>query len=189
MPHPVKDLDVRPILRDGGEPFSAIMEAVEGLAEGQALRLLATFKPTPLFAVLGKRGFSHAEREIDGGDWEITFTPTGAGAATTPLPATPPAVPPARRGATAGSGPGEADTTGWPAPAQVLDNRGLMPPEPMVLTLEAIEALPAGEVLEIHNDRDPIFLYPELAQRGHLAHRDPQADGSFRVRIRKGGAA
>ena len=38
------DVDVRPILRAGGEPFSVIMQAVEGLEPGQGMRLLATFK-------------------------------------------------------------------------------------------------------------------------------------------------
>jgi hypothetical protein len=46
------DVDVRPILRAGGEPFSVIMQAVEGLEPGQGIRLLATFKPIPLFGVL-----------------------------------------------------------------------------------------------------------------------------------------
>ncbi|MDE3116362.1 MAG: DUF2249 domain-containing protein [Pseudomonadota bacterium] len=71
-------LDVREILKSGGEPFSDIMRSVESLAPGQGLRLLAIFKPVPLFAVLAKRGFSHTEREIGGGDWEVTFTPTAA---------------------------------------------------------------------------------------------------------------
>jgi uncharacterized protein (DUF2249 family) len=76
-------LDVRDILKAGGEPFSQIMQAVEALAPGEGLRLLATFKPVPLFGVLAQRGFEHAEREIGGGDWEVIFTPAeqGAGAA------------------------------------------------------------------------------------------------------------
>jgi uncharacterized protein (DUF2249 family) len=69
------ELDVRPILRGGGEPFEAIMTAIAGLAPGQGLRLLATFKPAPLFSVLGARGFTHEAREIDGGDWEVLFHP------------------------------------------------------------------------------------------------------------------
>lgn len=73
-------LDVRDILKAGGEPFSAIMQAVDGLAPGQALKLLATFKPVPLFAVMSQRGFDHSEREIGGGDWEVTFTPSANGA-------------------------------------------------------------------------------------------------------------
>lgn len=45
------DLDVRPILRDGGEPFSVIMAALAKLEPAQGIRLYATFKPIPLFAV------------------------------------------------------------------------------------------------------------------------------------------
>jgi uncharacterized protein (DUF2249 family) len=71
-------LDVRDILKAGGEPFTAIMQAVDGLQPGQGLKLLATFKPVPLFAVMAQRGFGHCEREIGGGDWEVTFTPSGA---------------------------------------------------------------------------------------------------------------
>lgn len=69
-------LDVRDILKAGGEPFSEIMQAVAGLAPGQGLRLLATFKPVPLFNVMAQRGFTHSEREIGGGDWEVVFTPS-----------------------------------------------------------------------------------------------------------------
>jgi hypothetical protein len=68
-------LDVRDILKAGGEPLSQIMQAVEALVPGQGLRLLATFKPVPLFNVMAQRGFGHAEREIGGGDWEVIFTP------------------------------------------------------------------------------------------------------------------
>ena len=78
MTSPHYELDVRPILRQGGEPFSAIMEAVAALAPGQGLRLLATFKPLPLFQVLGARGFEASSREIGNGDWEVVFSPTGA---------------------------------------------------------------------------------------------------------------
>ncbi len=73
-------LDVRDILKEGGEPFSHIMQAVAGLSPGQGLRLLATFKPVPLFGVRAQRGFGHDEREIGGGDWEVIFTPSAVGA-------------------------------------------------------------------------------------------------------------
>lgn len=88
--HDLSTLDVRDILKAGGEPFSQIMTAVEALAPGQGLRLLATFKPAPLFVVMAQRGFGHTEREIGGGDWEVIFLPSdqsagraaaGAGAA------------------------------------------------------------------------------------------------------------
>lgn len=68
-------LDVREDLRVGREPFSRIMDAVARLAPGQALVLYATFEPTPLFAVMARKGFGHTARQIDGGDWEVRFEP------------------------------------------------------------------------------------------------------------------
>ena len=67
------DLDVRPLLSAGGEPFGKIMETVAALGPGEGLRLLATFKPVPLFQVLGSKGFTYEAREIGGGDWEVMF--------------------------------------------------------------------------------------------------------------------
>ena len=59
------ELDVRPILRDGGEPFGAIMGAVGKLAKGQRLRLYATFKPEPLFQVMASRGFANEASPLE----------------------------------------------------------------------------------------------------------------------------
>ncbi len=67
------DLDVRPILEAGGEPLGAIMAAVSALGPDQGLRLLAPFKPVPLFELLAGRGFRHQATEIAGGDWEVLF--------------------------------------------------------------------------------------------------------------------
>jgi TusA-related sulfurtransferase len=167
------ELDVRTTLRAGGEPFAEIMAAVNGLGAGQGLRLLATFKPTPLFHVLGSKGFAHVERELDGGDWEVLFTP-GASADESATPATQPA---------------EGDAAEWPAPARELDNRDLDPPEPMVRILEATEAMASGEVLAALLCREPIFLFPELAKRGHRWRGAFEPDGkTYRVLVRVGAA-
>jgi hypothetical protein len=69
----VVDLDVRPILRDGGEPFSQIMDAAATVPGDGALRLRATFKPTPLFGVMRMRGFKHWIEHGEGDDWIIWF--------------------------------------------------------------------------------------------------------------------
>jgi uncharacterized protein (DUF2249 family) len=71
---PVRELDVRPLLASGQGPMGAIMEAVQALAPGQALRLIAPFEPAPLYARLGDRGFTHLTRRRDDGSFEITFT-------------------------------------------------------------------------------------------------------------------
>jgi uncharacterized protein (DUF2249 family) len=167
-----RELDVRPVLKAGGEPFAAIMETINNLAPGQGLRLKATFKPTPLFAVLGSRGFAHEESEIGGGDWEVLFTPTGEA----PTGASP---------APAGADAGEA---AWPEPKLEMDNRELDPPEPMVKILAATETMAKGEVLAALLGREPIFLFPELAKRGHAWRGGFEPDGTtYRVLVRVGG--
>lgn len=161
------DLDVRPILRDGGEPFGAIMEAVARLAPGQSLRLVAPFKPVPLFGVLGAQGFEPAAREIGGGDWEVLFSPQAA------------AQPRDR--------PVSAESDDWPEPSIEIDNRDLDPPEPMVRTLEVLEKLMPGEALAAILPREPIFLLKELDSRGHRWRGATEPDGSYRIVIRAGG--
>ena len=47
-----------------------------------------------------------------------------------------------------------------------LDVHGLKPPQPMIRILGLIDSGEAGDVLIIHFDVEPIFLYPELDDRG-----------------------
>ena len=139
------DVDVRPILRAGGEPFSVIMAALDHLDPGQGLRLYAPFKPAPLFAVMADKGFAHSERELDGGEWEVLFEPVTAPAA---------------------SPPQAHSFDEWPEPKTKLDNRDLDPPEPMVRILAAAEKLAPGETLSALLRREPVFLFPQLEKRG-----------------------
>jgi uncharacterized protein (DUF2249 family) len=170
------DLDVRPVLRAGGEPFEDIMNAVNGLKPGEGLRLLATFKPTPLLHVLGSRGFTHAAKEIGGGDWEVLFSPiagaTAAPAGTTSSPAA------------------SASDAAWPEPSQHMDNRDLEPPEPMERIMAATEKMAPGQVLSALLCREPIFLFPQLAKRGHRWRGGFEADGkTYKVLIQVGSLA
>ncbi|GAB1583062.1 DUF2249 domain-containing protein [Phyllobacterium phragmitis] len=159
------DLDVRPILRNGGEPLGAVMAAVAALAPGQSLRLLAPFKPVPLFQVLASRGFEPSAREIGASEWEVIFTPT----ATTARETDPNAA---------------ASGAGWPEPLLEMDNRDLDPPEPMVRTLRAVEILEPGQTLAALLPREPLFLFEELQRRGHKWRGSLEADGSYRIVIR-----
>jgi uncharacterized protein (DUF2249 family) len=165
------DVDVRPILRAGGEPFGEIMAAVAKLQPGQGLRLLATFKPTPLFQVLGSKGFSYQAQEIEGGDWEVLFAPGATAAAG--IAATRTAI--------------ATDDGAWPEPVQHMDNRDLDPPEPLVRILAATEAMARGEVLSALLCREPLFLLPELAKRGHAWRGGFETDGkTYKILIRVG---
>jgi len=52
------------------------------------------------------------------------------------------------------------------ADAVHIDVRNLEPPEPMLAILEAIDGGEIDTALIAHLDREPIFLYPELDERG-----------------------
>lgn len=69
----VVELDVRPILRNGGEPFSVIMKTVDTVPPGGVFRLRATFKPVPLFAALKVKGWDHWVVDGAGDDWQVWF--------------------------------------------------------------------------------------------------------------------
>ncbi len=47
-----------------------------------------------------------------------------------------------------------------------IDVRGLSPPEPMVAILTLLEHPDTNDRVFVHHDREPVFLYPELAERG-----------------------
>jgi TusA-related sulfurtransferase len=122
--------------------------------------------------VLGSKGYTHQAKELDGGEWEVLFTPTDTA--------------PASTGGTAVS-PG--DDSAWPAPVQEMDNRDLDPPEPMVRILAATESMKPNEVLSALLCREPIFLFPELAKRGHSWRGGFEADGStYKVFVRVKGS-
>lgn len=70
---PVEELDVRPIIDGGGEPFTAIMDAAARVGAGQVLHLVNRFEPVPLYHALAKRGFENWTRRRDDGDWEVWF--------------------------------------------------------------------------------------------------------------------
>lgn len=66
-----------------------------------------------------------------------------------------------------------------------LDNRGLSPPEPMLRILDALDALPAGGKIMAQMDRRPLFLFPELEERGCSYVCDPTEEGGYLLTIEK----
>jgi len=156
-------LDVREEIRAGREPLIRIMTAVKALGADQVLVLRAPFEPFPLYEVLGRRGFAHWTERADPDDWSVWFfRDAGPVSAPTPGPATP------ARDARV-----------------VLDVRGLEPPHPMVRVLQAAERLPLGSVLEVRHERRPIFLYPQLDERGFDHETDEPEPGLVRILIRR----
>ncbi len=64
-----------------------------------------------------------------------------------------------------------------------IDVRGLAPPGPMVAILTLIEHPDCPASVIVHHDREPIYLYPELAER-HWRHTVvPGEPGEVRLQL------
>lgn len=167
------ELDVRPMLERGEEPFKAIMKSARPVPIGSALRLIAGFEPVPLYDVLGKQGFVPWARQDASGDWEIIFY----------------------RERAAGDAPPAPDTTArapqldWNEPAAsevTIDVSELVPPEPMIKILQALEGLPPGGRLLVHHVRRPMHLYDRLDEMGYAHDTRELAPDRIEVLIQKG---
>src|SRR5262245_10241176 len=155
------DLDVRDDIGQGIEPFARIMAAAKALRDGEALALRTPFEPVPLYNVLGRRGLAHWTERRAPDDWSVWFYRDAT------APASAADAPPAVEG------------------GRTLDVRGLEPPLPMVRVLERLDGLAEGEELEVIHDRRPLFLYPQLDERGFAHETDEPEPGVVRIRIGK----
>lgn len=187
----VNDLDVRPILQSGGEPFKEIMSTVSRTSATGAIRLRATFEPKPLYNVLGAQGWSHWVEHGNGEDWIIWFYHDLASASAT-----------SKKSEKSNSQTTEANL----APPQnlklvieqypdlpkrlkisdslwTLDVRDLAPPEPMELTLAVLDQMPKGIRMLQLNQRVPQFLLPSLPDRGMKAEILKNEENNVEIEI------
>ena len=72
-----------------------------------------------------------------------------------------------------------------------LDVRGHSPPQPFVEIVAQLEERErrdgAAACFVAHLDRDPVMLYPELAERGWTAERVEGDDDEVRLLLRRAG--
>jgi uncharacterized protein (DUF2249 family) len=142
---PVRELDARPALEQGEEPFALIMAALRELGAAQVLTVLAPFEPAPLRRMMEDRGWrSHVAWTGETCRASFWHPPEADGAAPSKED------PDDRLQKTA---------EGW-----TLDLRQLEPPHPLRMALSALDrgALP----LTLVHHREPALLYPKLTERG-----------------------
>ena len=142
-------LDVRPLIARGEEPFSMISGAARRIPVGEALSLRSPFDPVPLREALGKQGFE-AFTQGSGEDWITIFRRVReVGRKDSPKPVS----------TRANHHQVTAEIT--------IDVSELVPPEPMMKILGALEKLPDGGQLTVHHVRRPMHLYPRLDEMGY----------------------
>lgn len=166
---PHAELDVRPLLEAGQDPFNRILQEVKALAPGQVLRLVNDFEPLPLIQLLGKQGLESWTEVMPGGVYR-TYFHKGAQAR---MPA-----------AKAPAGDDfEARVQQFADRTRTIDVRHLEMPLPMLTILEALEELPAGHALYVHHKRIPVFLLPELEERKFQYRAQELGEGNVKLFI------
>lgn len=159
-PGQIITLDVRPLLAAGHDPLKQILGKVKALKPGQVLRIINTFEPTPLMSVLKQKGFSAYTNIIGPQQFETLFYSELAEAAATAIDI------PGTSG-TEGYGEGwEEVVNRFAGQLQEIDVRELEMPQPMIMILESLDKLPESSALFVHHKRIPVFLLPDLAQKG-----------------------
>jgi uncharacterized protein (DUF2249 family) len=163
-PKQIIQLDVRPIIASGQDPFKDIMEKIKGLKDDETLMIINTFEPVPLYSVLGKKGYGHRTLQKND-EWIIYFFKDKN------LPTD-----------------NETGQNGKPVfneEVLELDVRNLEPPEPMVKILETLPKLSDNTILVVHHHREPLMLYDKLAERGYSAITNKIEENYYKVVITK----
>ncbi len=151
----IVELDVRPILAGGVDPFEAIMAELKKMDDSQTLLIINTFEPIPLLNILKKKGYDYQTERPENGlvhtylekfdgeakhesaekeQIEMTF---------------------------------EQAEQKFAGKLTEIDVRDLEMPMPMVTILEEIEKIGDGHALYVHHKKLPQYLIPEMEDRGY----------------------
>ncbi len=163
----INQLDVRPIIDSGKDPFQNIMAEVKGIKDDEILLVINSFEPFPLYSVLGKKGFDHWT-EKEGDSFKIYFYKDNSINLEENVHDTK-------------SITNEVDYKN----VIELDVRELVPPEPMIKILETLSQVDENTVLLVHHHREPLMLYPKLEERGYEAVSNKIEENYFKVVITK----
>lgn len=81
---------------------------------------------------------------------------------------------------------GKPDARQWRETGEAhIDVRGLGPPQPLLAILRLLGSVEDDTRVIAHLDRDPVMLYPELAQIGWQAERVAGDTGEVTLLLRR----
>ncbi len=154
MESKIIELDVRPILADGVDPFDKIMETLKGVNDNDTLKIVNTFEPVPLINKLNTMGYNHKTERPDNGEIHTYLSKNQNFLESDKK-----------------SFQNKSDVSFEDLEAKFkgklkeIDVRDLEMPMPMVTILEEVEKISDEEALYVHHKRLPQYLLPELENR------------------------
>ena len=152
QPAQILELDVRPIIDADEDPLSIIIKKVKQIQQGQALKIINTFEPTPLLSLLKKQGFESYVDHVNDNLVETYFYRSDDREVEI--------------------SDNSKNTDDWnfyiekyKDNVETINVQKLEMPGPMMAILEALETLPANKALLVYHKRIPVFLLPELKDK------------------------
>jgi len=172
------ELDVRPVIASGKDPLSLIIKQTKSILPGQTLKIINSFEPAPLIAMLEKKGFL-AYADVLGEDLVETYFHKPKTAEQNPAEEESP-LPEA-------SSPQRWDEIQqkFAGKTKTIDVRAMEMPRPMLTILEELERLPADQALFVYHKRIPVFLLPELKEKQFDYRIKEIAEGEVHLMIFK----
>ncbi|MGZ5281869.1 MAG: DUF2249 domain-containing protein [Bacteroidia bacterium] len=167
----IKLLDVRPILEGKQDPLNHILGSLKMLQKDDILCVLNSFEPTPLMLLLGKKGYIyHVEKMHD--DEVFTYFKKQTDTVFEEIK------------------PGKSNETDFDVllkefagNLQEIDVREMEMPLPMLTILESTAALPQNTALYVNHKKVPVYLLPELEERGFGYAIKELAEGDVKLLI------
>ncbi len=151
------ELDVRPILALDKDPLKQIMIKTMELKPGQTLKIINSFEPLPLINLLSKKGFD-SHTEVMDKDTVYTYFYLAE---------------PAIYAAEAPLAEEHTDEESFSdllkrfeGKLDKVDVRALDMPQPMVTILDRLDVMAAGNALFVHHKKVPVYLLPQLEEKG-----------------------
>lgn len=156
----VVELDVRPVLAAGDDPLKLILQTSKDLKVDECLRIINTFEPIPLINLLSKQGFSTWSERPEKGLVYTWFVFDKGFREKQGIPKEYPGI------VNTGLEFDRMLESYAPERIHTIDVRNLEMPQPMIRVLENLSKLKEDEALFVYHKKVPVYLLPELEERG-----------------------
>lgn len=148
-------LDVREDLAKGNDPFNKIMSFLAEINNGDTLLLVNSFVPFPLIRILERKNYTIQVLHLTEDIVHTYIQKPSNAIESTDIP-------------DAGHPDFEALVEEYAGKMVVTDVRAMPMPQPMLHILEQLETLHSDKALFVYHKKVPMFLLPELKERGYL---------------------
>ncbi|MFN8231228.1 MAG: DUF2249 domain-containing protein [Bacteroidia bacterium] len=175
------ELDVREMLQNNIDPFNKIMKLTKNFPLKSTLKIINTFEPTPLIAILEKKDFNYKVEHVSANLVNTYFyknnNPDSLNINTIKDKGNIISV--------SESISSKELINLYAGKIKEIDVRNLEMPQPMISILNELKLLPNNFMLLVHHKKVPQFLFPELVENNFKWLVEEIAEGNVKLYIFK----